>query len=195
MANVDPEKIKSEVHDFWNQRSCDTYIAGSSKFSREYFEEIETFRYRDQPCIHSFAQFTRMGFPRLPENCNLAGSCLEQAFENLNSGGLPCTVWAEQPETLTGVNLQIQPANSFDSAVVGLAQVTASDHGRHSLILPDISNPQARLVWRGDSLRPRSGQALSVRKHQATSCRGKHLAVRAPAPHGLAPARTNLLLR
>jgi ubiquinone/menaquinone biosynthesis C-methylase UbiE len=55
----DSADLKSDVHDFWNRRSCDTDAAGSKKFSRSYFEEIEAFRYRDQPFIHSFAQFTR----------------------------------------------------------------------------------------------------------------------------------------
>jgi SAM-dependent methyltransferase len=55
-----PDKeLKEQVRQFWNQQSCDTQVAGSAKFSREYFEEIENFRYRDQPFIHSFAQFTR----------------------------------------------------------------------------------------------------------------------------------------
>jgi SAM-dependent methyltransferase len=51
--------LKAEVHDFWNRRSCDTQVTGSEKHSKEYFEEIEQFRYKDQPFIHSFAQFTR----------------------------------------------------------------------------------------------------------------------------------------
>jgi ubiquinone/menaquinone biosynthesis C-methylase UbiE len=53
------DALKERVRQFWNQQSCDTQVAASAKFSREYFEEIETFRYRDQPFIHSFAQFTR----------------------------------------------------------------------------------------------------------------------------------------
>lgn len=52
-------ELKDQVRDFWNVQSCDTQVARSGKFSREYFEEIETFRYFDQPFIHSFAQFTR----------------------------------------------------------------------------------------------------------------------------------------
>jgi ubiquinone/menaquinone biosynthesis C-methylase UbiE len=59
--------IKSQVHDFWNRQSCDTQSAGSEKFSRDYFEEIEFFRYKDQPYIHSFAQFTRYHDKRVLE--------------------------------------------------------------------------------------------------------------------------------
>jgi ubiquinone/menaquinone biosynthesis C-methylase UbiE len=51
--------LKEQVRQFWNEQSCDTQVALSAKFSREYFEEIENFRYRDQPFIHAFAQFTR----------------------------------------------------------------------------------------------------------------------------------------
>lgn len=51
--------VKEEVRAYWNRQSCDTHVAAAEKFSREYFEEIEAYRYRDQPFIHSFAQFTR----------------------------------------------------------------------------------------------------------------------------------------
>jgi ubiquinone/menaquinone biosynthesis C-methylase UbiE len=51
--------LKNEVKAFWNRQSCDTQYARSEKFTREYFEQIEQWRYADQPFIHSFAQFTR----------------------------------------------------------------------------------------------------------------------------------------
>lgn len=51
--------LKSQVREFWNRQSCDTDATRAEKFSRDYFEEIEAFRYRDQPFIHPFAQFSR----------------------------------------------------------------------------------------------------------------------------------------
>ena len=51
--------LKQEVRDFWNEQSCDTHVARAAKFSRQYFEEIEDYRYFDQPFIQSFAQFSR----------------------------------------------------------------------------------------------------------------------------------------
>jgi len=51
--------IKQQIHDYWNKQSCGTSIATSQKFSRVYFEEIETDRYEKEPEIFSFAQFTR----------------------------------------------------------------------------------------------------------------------------------------
>src|SRR5215831_10740066 len=59
MQIAESEKLKAQVREFWNQQSCGTEVAQSSKFSKAYFEEIEAFRYFDQPFIHSFAQFTR----------------------------------------------------------------------------------------------------------------------------------------
>ena len=51
--------LTDKVHDFWNRQSCDTHIANSQKHTQEYFEEVENYRYYDQPFIHAFAQFPR----------------------------------------------------------------------------------------------------------------------------------------
>ncbi len=51
--------LKTQVHDYWNQESCGTEVAASTKFSRRYFEEIEEYRYSTEPEIFPFAQFTR----------------------------------------------------------------------------------------------------------------------------------------
>ena len=59
--------LKARVKAFWNRESCDTGQAHSEKFSREYFEQIEQWRYWDQPFIHSFAQFTRYRDKRVLE--------------------------------------------------------------------------------------------------------------------------------
>lgn len=61
------DDLKVQVREFWNRLSCDTQVASSTKFSREYFDEIESFRYLDQPFIHAFAQFTRYHGKRVLE--------------------------------------------------------------------------------------------------------------------------------
>ncbi|MCX6893129.1 MAG: methyltransferase domain-containing protein [Verrucomicrobia bacterium] len=66
-APGEPSALKDQVKAFWNRESCDTWQAQSEKFSREYFEQIEQWRYRDQPFIHSFAQFTRYRGKRVLE--------------------------------------------------------------------------------------------------------------------------------
>ena len=51
--------LKQEVKGYWNKESCGTSVAESKKFSYEYFNEIEEYRYNVEPEIFSFAQFTR----------------------------------------------------------------------------------------------------------------------------------------
>ncbi len=64
---VETDVLKTEVKAFWNRQSCDTHHARSGKFTAEYFEQIEQWRYADQPFIHSFAQFTRYHGKRVLE--------------------------------------------------------------------------------------------------------------------------------
>ena len=61
------DELKAEVKAFWNRQSCDTHHTQSGKFTLEYFEQIEQWRYSDQPFIHSFAQFTRYHGKRVLE--------------------------------------------------------------------------------------------------------------------------------
>lgn len=53
------QQLKQEVKDYWNQASCGTEFIPGEKFTAEYFERIEQFRYAIEPEIFSFAQFTR----------------------------------------------------------------------------------------------------------------------------------------
>lgn len=59
LTHTNPESLKEGVHDYWNRQSCGTDVAHSEKYSKEYFEEIEEYRYRIEPEIMPFAQFTR----------------------------------------------------------------------------------------------------------------------------------------
>ncbi len=55
----DENKLKLKVKEYWNKKACGTNVAVSEKFTEEYFKEIEEHRYRLEPEIFSFAQFTR----------------------------------------------------------------------------------------------------------------------------------------
>jgi ubiquinone/menaquinone biosynthesis C-methylase UbiE len=57
--NNQTNKLKEEVYQYWNEASCGTELTEQKKFSKAYFEEIEAARYKLEPEIHSFAQFTR----------------------------------------------------------------------------------------------------------------------------------------
>lgn len=67
MSDSSPNQLKTEVKAYWNKQSCDTWHTDAKKFTREYFDEIEQWRYRDQPFIHSFAQFSRYHGKRVLE--------------------------------------------------------------------------------------------------------------------------------
>jgi len=49
---------KNVIQSWWNREACGSQFATAEKFSAQYFAEIEEKRYRLEPYIHSFAQFT-----------------------------------------------------------------------------------------------------------------------------------------
>lgn len=53
------EVLKNCVKKYWNFASCGTEFIKKTKFSTEYFDAIQDFRYTIEPEIFSFAQFTR----------------------------------------------------------------------------------------------------------------------------------------
>lgn len=55
----DLQITKETVRAWWNQQACGTQFAESDELTPAYFAEIEEARYRLEPYIHSFAQFTR----------------------------------------------------------------------------------------------------------------------------------------
>lgn len=85
------EPLKGEVRDFWNKESCGTNTTSKPKFSKEYFEEIEAFRYHEQYYIHSFAQFTRYRDKKI----------LEVGY----GAGIDFTQWLRAGARATGIDL------------------------------------------------------------------------------------------
>jgi hypothetical protein len=78
-----------------------------------------------------FPKFALIGLPVAPENRDLTRGGIEQAFKNFNRRGLAGTVRTEQAETFARLNLEIEPADGFNFAVVGLAQIATLNGGRH----------------------------------------------------------------
>lgn len=52
------KQIKEEVKQFWDDGTCGTSEIDKEKFTKEYFDEIETNRYSKEPEILEFADFT-----------------------------------------------------------------------------------------------------------------------------------------
>ena len=70
--------------------------------------------------------------PVVAENVDLAGSGIEQAFEDFDGGRFARAIGSEQAEAFAGLDLEVEAADGFHFAVVGLAQVAALDGGGHS---------------------------------------------------------------
>jgi len=51
--------MKGRVRAWWGEEPCGTRAAKHARGTRAYFEDIEADRYRREPEIHAFAQFTR----------------------------------------------------------------------------------------------------------------------------------------
>jgi len=45
--------------EFWENKSCGTEFTKEDKYSKNYYEDIENYRYSVEPEIFSFAQFSR----------------------------------------------------------------------------------------------------------------------------------------
>ena len=54
-----PRDMLTAVAEHWNQSPCGSQHAASAKYSLSYFRQIEEYRYRAEPELFSFAQFTR----------------------------------------------------------------------------------------------------------------------------------------
>lgn len=61
------EELKNKVSEYWDKQSCGTQFTNKSKYSKDYFEEIERHRYFIEPEIFSFAQFTRYNGKKILE--------------------------------------------------------------------------------------------------------------------------------
>ncbi len=59
MNSNNQSEIKTEVREYWNEQPCGTQFSDNIKYTREYFDDIEEYRYSIEPEIFSFAQFTR----------------------------------------------------------------------------------------------------------------------------------------
>ena len=89
MRESKDKALRPKSKTFWNRASCDTRYAQAQKFTREYFEQIEEWRSRDQPFIYSFAQFTRYHGKRVLEVGFGAGTDFIQWLR----AGAMCLAW------------------------------------------------------------------------------------------------------
>lgn len=109
--------LKKQVHDYWNKASCGVEHTDQRKFSRKYFQEIESFRYRIEPEIFSFAQFTRYHGKKI----------LEVGI----GAGTDCIQWARAGADVYGVDLTQEAIDNvsrrFDLYWLQAKELTVAD--------------------------------------------------------------------
>jgi ubiquinone/menaquinone biosynthesis C-methylase UbiE len=76
----DSELLKAEVKDYWNENPCGTQFTGLQWGSREFFDEVERFRYDVQPFMADVMEFDKHKGERLLEiGCGLGTDLLQFA--------------------------------------------------------------------------------------------------------------------
>jgi ubiquinone/menaquinone biosynthesis C-methylase UbiE len=125
--------LKRQVHDYWNANPCNALFSKADKFARNYFEDIEQYRYNMEPYIWNFAQFSRYHGKRILEigvgvgtdfiqwvrsgciatGCDLTPAAVEYTRKRLEAYGLQAVVQQEDCENLSFPNESFDLVYSF----------------------------------------------------------------------------------
>ena len=80
LAEVDNPELKQQVHDYWNANPCGTQFTELTLGSKEFFAEVERFRYETQPFMREAMEFDKhRGKSLLEIGCGLATDLLQFA--------------------------------------------------------------------------------------------------------------------
>ncbi len=121
------DNLKQSVADYWNSQPCGTQFSDQDKYSREYFDEVEDFKYSIEGHIFSFAQFTRFHGQKVLEVGVGAGSDFVQ--------------WCRAGAQATGIDLTQEGINHVQRRldVYGLKAEELRVADCESLPFPDNS--------------------------------------------------------
>lgn len=123
---MNKQELKDSVKHYWDKASCGTEFIAKPKFSPEYFQEIENFRYTIEPEIFSFAQFTRFYGKKILEVGVGAGSdFLQWVRAGTQAHGIDLT-----PEAIEHVKqrLNLYALNAHDLQVADAEHLPYQDN-------------------------------------------------------------------
>jgi ubiquinone/menaquinone biosynthesis C-methylase UbiE len=80
MTETSDEKLKTTVHDYWNNQPCGTQFTNEQRGTKEFFEAVERHRYATQPYAESLCKFKAFrGKSLLEIGCGLGTDLLQFA--------------------------------------------------------------------------------------------------------------------
>ncbi|MGB2867792.1 MAG: class I SAM-dependent methyltransferase [Bacteroidota bacterium] len=80
MIEMDDERLKQEVREYWNANPCGTQFTHLERGSKEFYEEVERFRYETQPFMRRVMEFDGFKGKKLLEiGCGLGTDLLQFA--------------------------------------------------------------------------------------------------------------------
>ncbi len=80
MINIQDEQLKEQVREYWNAHPCGTQFTHLEWGSKEFFTEVERFRYETQPFMNTIIGFDRYAGKKLLEiGCGLGTDLLQFA--------------------------------------------------------------------------------------------------------------------
>jgi SAM-dependent methyltransferase len=121
--------ITADVKSYWNRQSCGTDQTSAPKFSREYFDDVERFRYDHEPFIPAFVDFAAWKGKKVLEVGYGAGTDFAQfARAGANLTGIDLT-----DEAASNVARRLQLEGLTATFNVGNAEALPFDDGQFDL--------------------------------------------------------------
>jgi ubiquinone/menaquinone biosynthesis C-methylase UbiE len=117
MQTTSDERLKSDVHDYWNANPCGTQFTDTERGSKAFFDEVERFRYDTQPFMEKLCGFKDFRGKKLLEiGCGLGTDLLQFARGGAIVSGVDLTedsvALAKKRFELEGLSGEFRPADA-----------------------------------------------------------------------------------